>query len=201
MRSTAMKVRWLFLFGFALALLTAFGCSNGGSVIVNEPALACVDGGAAAANAVVMNCGGATDSTTERVDVVMGGPAAGSTALRGLNFDVTYDPAYLTFVSATENTGGPFSANALLLAKALPNDPTPRVVVSIQQVSGDPDVVIGAGQQVLMLHLTFTRAPGVTTFGATPLNFDVATSEATPPAPPTLPTVVAFGGALGLSYQ
>ena len=60
MRRTAMQARWLFLFGFALALFTAFGCSNGGSVIVNQPALACADGGAAAANAVVMNCGGAT---------------------------------------------------------------------------------------------------------------------------------------------
>ena len=195
-----MIARWLFLFGFAVALLISLGC--GGSSSDNgstEPALACTDGGPAAADAVTMTCGGATDSTTEQVNVVMGVPAAGATSLRGLNFDVTYDSTKLTFVSATNYTGGPFPAAALVVATALPNDPTPHVIVSIQQVGTDPDVVIGPGQHV-MLHLSFTRTPAAT-FAPTPLEFDLATSEVTPPTPPTVPAVVTFGSALALSYQ
>jgi hypothetical protein len=195
-----MIARWLFLFGFAVALLISLGC--GGSSSDNGstgPALACTDGGAAAADAVTMTCGGATDSTTEQVNVVMGVPAAGATSLRGLNFDVTYDSTKLTFVSATNYTGGPFPAAALVVATALPNDPTPHVIVSIQQVGTDPDVVIGPGQHV-MLHLSFTRTPAAT-FAPTPLEFDLATSEVTPPTPPTVPAVVTFGSALALSYQ
>jgi hypothetical protein len=153
----------------------------------------------AAANAVTMTCGGATDSSTEQVNVVMGGPAAGTTSLRGLNFDVTYDSTKLTFVSATNPAGGPFAAAALVDATALPNDATPHVIVSIQQVGADPDVVIGPGQSV-MLHLTFTRTPAAT-FSPTPLAFDLATSEVTAPTPPTVPAVVTFGSTLALSYQ
>jgi len=195
-----MILRSLFVLVFGVALLAAFGCGGGSSDNGSTgPALACTDGGAAAADAVTMTCGGATDSTTEQVNVVMGVPAAGATSLRGLNFDVTYDSTKLTFVSATNYTGGPFPAAALVVATALPNDPTPHVIVSIQQVGTDPDVVIGPGQHV-MLHLSFTRTPAAT-FAPTPLVFDLATSEVTPPTPPTVPAVVTFGSALALSYQ
>jgi hypothetical protein len=143
-----------------------------------------------------MTCGGPINATTEQIDVVIGGPASGTTSLRGLNFDVTYDPAKLTFVSATEVAGGPFSANALVAATAFPLDPVPHVVVSIQQVSGDPDVVVNAGQQVVLLHLSFAVASGATTFLDEPLDFDVGRSETTPPN-----TAISFGSSLVLSYQ
>jgi len=188
-----MMARRLFLLGFAAALLTALGCSSSGGDGGASPAIACVDGGAAAANAITMTCAGATDSTTELVNVVLGGPASGTTSLRGLNFDVTYDPSKLTFVSATNYTGGPFSTGALVPATALPLDPTPHVVVSIQQVGGDPDVVIGAGQQVVMLHLSFARAPAAT-FGPTPLEF--VNAEATVASP-----AITFASVSGLALS
>ena len=196
-----MIARWLFLFGFAVALLISLGC--GGSSSDNgstEPALACTDGGPAAADAVTMTCAGATASTTEQVNVVMGGPAAGATALRGLNFDVTYDSTKVTFVSATNPTGGPFPASALLAATEFPLDLTPHVVVSIQEVFGDSDVVIAAGQQVVLLNLSFATATGVTTFSPTPVSYDLSASEVTPPPPPAVPTTVTFGSSLMLSY-
>ena len=99
-----MTARRLFLFAFAAALLAGLGCSNDDDCASTAPALVCTDGGNAAANGVNTNCGGALDSVTEQVDIVLGGPAAGSTTLRGLNFDVTYDPAKLTFMPAASYT-------------------------------------------------------------------------------------------------
>jgi hypothetical protein len=194
MRSTAMMARWLFSFGFAAALLTSLGCSSGGSDGTTPPALAC-SAGSASADAVTMTCGGPINATTEQINVVIGGPASGTTSLRGLNFDVMYDPAKLTFVSATNPASGPFSANAFVLATAS-LDPVPHVVVSIQQVSGEPDVVVNAGQQVVLLHLSFAVASGATTFLDEPLDFDVGRSETTPPN-----TAISFGSSLVLSYQ
>lgn len=192
-----MKARKLFVLVFAVSLLAALGCGGGssGSGGSSSPTIACTDGGAAAANAVTMTCGGATNATTEQINVVIGGPAAGTTSLMGLNFDVTYDPTKVTFVSATAPAGGPFSAGALLAATAFPLDPTPHVVVAIQQVFGDPPVVINPGQQVVLLNLSFATASGVTTFAPTPVSFDPSSSEGTPPS-----TALTFGGNLMLSY-
>ena len=86
-----MTARRLFLLGFAVALLTAFGCSNSNDGGTAAPALSCTDGGTAATNTVVLTCGGSADGVSEQIGVVITGPAAGSTSLRGLNFDVTYD--------------------------------------------------------------------------------------------------------------
>ena len=97
-----MTARRLFLFAFAAALLAGLGCSN--DPATTGPALVCTDGGDAAPNGVNTNCGMALDAVTERVDIVMGGPNAGSTTLRGLNFDVVYDPAKLTFMPAASYT-------------------------------------------------------------------------------------------------
>jgi len=179
-----MMARRLFLLGFAAALLTAFGCSSGGAQ------LGCSDGGAAAANAVNMKCGGATDSTTKQVDVVMGGPASGSTTLRGLNFDVTYVPSNLEFLPAANSTSPLFPG--ALVAVTLFNGEPGRVVVSIQQTGDLPVVTVGTGQHVV-LSLSFRRVPG-TTFGPTPLALENA--EAT-----TASTAISFAGGLALSYQ
>ena len=184
-----MIARRLFLVGFAAALLTAFGCSSSGGG-TPSPALACSDGGAAAANAVTMSCGGATDSTTEQVDAVMGGPVSGSTTLRGLNFDVTYDSSKLDFVPAGTYTS-PLFPNALI-AVTLSNGQPGRVVVSIQRVGGDPDVTVTAGQHIV-LSLSFRRAAG-TTFGPTPLTFENA--EAT-----SASAAISFASGLALSYR
>lgn len=197
-----MIARRLLLIGFLMALPAAIGCSDdegGGGTAT--PAIACTDGGAAAANAIALTCGGPVDTATEIVDVVIGGPASGATSLRGLNFDVTYDSSKLTFVLATKDAAGPFSFAALLAASARPADPIPHVIVSIQQVAGDPDVTIAAAQEVVLLRLVFARAQGTAAFAPTPLAFDPGTSEVTPPTPPTLPAALSFAGNLMLSYQ
>jgi len=187
-----MIARKVFLLGFASALLTALGCSSGGDAGTNTPALACSDGGDAAANAVNMNCVGATDGTTEKVNVVMGGPTSGTTTLRGFNFDVTYDPSKLEFVPAASYTSPLFPSSALVVVKLFNGDQG-RVVVSIQQVSGVPDVDLGAGQHIV-LSLSFRRVAGAS-FDPTPVEFDPLSSEATAAS-----SAVGFLSGLALSY-
>lgn len=188
-----MIARRLFLFGFAAALITAFGCSSGSDNTdgggTPAPAIVCTDGGAAGADAVTLNCGGATNSTTERVNVVIGGPASGTTSLRGLNFDVTYDPTKLNFVPAAIPTSPLFPA--ALVAVSLENGVPGRVVVAIQQPGSDPNVVVTGGQHAV-LTLTFSRASGMS-FAPTPLAFENA--EATSASAP-----IAFSSGLALSY-
>ena len=184
-----MMARRLFWVGFSAALLTAFGCSNddsGGGT--TGPAFVCTDGGAAAQNAVNTNCAGAVDPTTEVVDVVIGGTAAGTTTLRGVNFDVTYDPTKLDFVAAGTYTS-PLFPSALV---AVSLSSAGRVVVSVQQTGGDPAVTVPSGQSVV-LSLTFQRAAGAT-FGPTPLGIE--NSEATSPSTP-----ITFASGVALSYQ
>jgi len=60
--------------------------------------------------------------------------------------------------------------------------------------------VIAAGQQVVLLNLSFATATGVTTFSPTPVSYDLSASEVTPPPPPAVPTTVTFGSSLMLSY-
>ena len=185
-----MMARRLFLIGFAVALLAAFGCSgdDGGT---STPGIACSDGGDASPNAVAMSCGGTTDGTTEEVDVVMGGPASGSpTKLLGMNFDVTYDPLKLEFVPAESYPSAVFT-EALPAVTLLDGQPG-RVVVSIQQVGGVL-VSVGPGQHVV-LKLYFRRAGGAT-FGPTALDFDLGKSEAT-----SASTAIGFENGLALSY-
>lgn len=184
-----MMVRCLFLFGFTVALLTAFGCSSGGGT-TTPPALACADGGQAGTDSVVMNCAAATDSTTERVDVTIGGPAAGQTTLRGLNFDVTYDPAKLEFVPAASYTSALFPS--ALIGVTLSNGQQGRVVVSIQQIAGLAAVPVDPGAHDV-LSLSFKTVAGAT-FGATPLMFE--NTEAT-----TASAVIGFANGLALSFQ
>ncbi len=184
--------RRLFWLGFAAALLTAFGCGGGGGGEgTPSHALACSDGGAAASDAVTMTCAGATNGTTEQVNVVIGGTAAGTTTLRGLNFDVTYDTAKLVFVPAASYASPLFSPNALV-AVTLFNGQQGRVVVSIQAFGGSPAVTVGSGQHVV-LSLSFRIAPGAT-FSAAPLPFE--NTEAT-----TASAAISFGSSLSLSYQ
>ena len=176
--------------GFAAALLTAVGCSSNGGSGSSAPGFVCSDGGAAGSNGVTMTCGGATAATTEQVDVVMGGPASGSTTLRGLNFDVVYDPAKLGFMPAASYTSPLFPG--ALIAVALYNGQPGRVVVTIQQTGGTPDVAVASGQHDV-LKLTFQGAAGVN-FSPTPVVF--ANPEATTPS-----ASVSFASALALSYQ
>ena len=184
--------RRLFLLVFAGALASGFGCSGGSDNSgggTTTPALLCTDGGAAAANGVTLKCGGAVDSTTVQVGVVMGGPSGGPTTLRGLNFDVTYDPANLEFVPAANYTS-PLFPNALILV-TLENGVPGRLVVSIQQPGSSPNVVVSTGQ-FSVLTLTFARASGMS-FASSPLAFE--NSEAT-----NASAAVAFASSLALSY-
>ena len=186
-----MMARSILVFGFAAALLASFGCSSSDSNGTVPPALACADSGAAGANTVTMSCAGPTGTTTELVDVVIGGPASGATTLRGLNFDVPYDATKLEFVPAASYTS-PLIPGALV-GVGLENDLPGKVVVSIQQVGGAPDVSVATGQQVVAISLSFRTPTGVTV-APTPLIFgsDDATNAS---------AVVTFSSGLMLSYQ
>ena len=150
----------------------------------------CSDSGAAAANTVILSCGGATSGTTEQVDVVIGGPASGTTSLRGLNFDVTYDPANVQFVPAGSYTS-PLFPNALIVV-TLANGQQGRLVVSIQLPGGQSDSTVAPGEHSV-LTLAFSRVSGIT-FAPSSLTFE--NTDATSASAP-----IAFTSALALSYQ
>jgi hypothetical protein len=129
----------------------------------------------------------------ERVDVVIGGPSSGTTTLTGLSFDATYDPSKLEFVTASSATSDLFPATALMLAQ-LANGQQGRVVVSIHQVGGAPDVGVLPGQHVA-LSLSFRLAAGAM-FAPTPVQFDPAHSEATDAS-----AALSFASALQMAHQ
>lgn len=182
-----MILRRLILLGFAAALPAAFGCSNSDSG--SPAAFTCTDGGAPAADTVVMKCGGATSSSTQKIDIVIGGTASGTTTLRGLNFDVTYATSKLQFVDSGTYTS-PLFPNALIAVTLFNNQPG-RVVVSIQQPGTEPDIPVPAGESTV-LSLSFGLATG-TSFAPSALLFDntAATAESVP---------INFTSALALSY-
>jgi hypothetical protein len=187
-----MIARASFALGFSLALLAGVGCggsssSSGGS---STPALACTDAGSAAADGVTLLCGGALDTQTEQVNVTMGGPSSGSTTLRGLNFDITYNPADVTFVPSG-TYASPLFPGALVVVSLFNGQPG-RVVASIQLTAGMPDVAVSTGQH-LVLALSFQRTAGAT-FGASPLGFENA--EATGASAP-----ITFANGLAIYYQ
>jgi hypothetical protein len=185
--------RWI-LPAFATVLLTGVGCSSGGGGEgTTMPALTCSDGGSPATNTVVMRCGGLTAGSMEAVDVVIGGPSSGVTTLRGLNFDVVYDPSKLEFVSVSSAASELFPASALVVAE-LENGEQGRVVVSIHQVGGVPDVVVPTGSH-LALSLSF-RVVAEAVFAPTPVQFDASSSEATEAS-----ATVGFAGDLRLAHQ
>jgi hypothetical protein len=186
-----MTARRLFVFAFAAALLAGFGCSNddsgGGST---GPALSCTDGGNAAANGVNTNCAGAVDSETELVDIVIGGPAAGTTSLRGVNLDLTFDDTKLAFVPSTPSFTSPLFPTALIAVSS--PVASGRVIVSIQQPGSDPAVTVGPGQHVVM-SLMFKRAPAAT-FTPTPIGIE--NTDATGASAP-----ISFASATMIAYQ
>lgn len=181
----------LLLLGFAMALLPAVGCSNGaepGGAIA--PELSCTDGGTVDPLTVRVLCGTAMDATTERVDVVLGGPSSGTTTLRGFNFDLTYNPSKLEFVPATSYSS-PMIPGALIVV-TLSDGQQGRVVVSVQTVGGLPDKSVGPYLYTI-LSLSFRCVPGAT-FGPAPLTMENA--EATGASTP-----IKFASGLALSYQ
>jgi hypothetical protein len=118
-----------------------------------------------------MTCGGAIDSTTQRVDVMIGGPTTGTTTLRGFSFTITYDSTKVEFVPSGPYTSPLFDPSALVLA-ALGNGQQGSVVVGIAQVGTVDDVTVSPGQHPV-LSLSFRRVAGAT-FAPTPLMFDMA---------------------------
>jgi len=190
-----MASRGLFVLGFAASLLAGLGCSGGGGGgSTPTPVLACTDGSASApADGVTMACGGATNSTTELVNVVLVGPSSGATTLRGLNFDVTFDPSMLEYVPAASDTSPLFSPDALIAIVPLQGQPG-HLVVSIQEFGAIlAPVSVGPGQHVV-LSLSFRTAPGTTTMSPTPVGF--ANTQATAAS-----TAIGFASTLALSYQ
>jgi hypothetical protein len=193
MKMTITTARRGFFLGFATALLIGVGCSSGGGDGTTMPVTTCTDGGPASTNAITMRCGGLTAGVTERVDVAIGGPSSGTTTLSGLSFDAVYDPSKLEFESVTSTTSDLFPPTALVIAE-LANGQQGRVVVSIHQVGGAPDVGVSAGQHVA-LSLSFRLAAGAT-FGPTPVQFDPARSEATDAS-----ATMSFTSALQMAHQ
>jgi hypothetical protein len=191
MKNRSKTARGLLVIGFALALLASLGCGgSSGDGDTTGPALSCSDSGQAGPNTVIMTCGGAIDSTTQRVDVMIGGPTTGTTTLRGFSFTVTYDPTKLEFVPTAPYTSPLFDPSALVLA-ALGNGQQGSVVVGIAQVGTVDDVTVLPGQH-LVLSLSFRRVAGAT-FDPTPLMFDMA--EATDAS-----ATVTFEDGLALGY-
>ncbi len=174
-----------------MALLLSFGCGGGsdtGGPI--PPALLCSDGGTAGVNTVAMRCGGLIDATTERVDIVIGGPESGTASLRGLIFDVTYDPAKLEFVGATSPANPLFPDG--LVAVELANGQQGEIVAAILQVGTLPDVSVAPGEHQV-ISFAFRRL-GLDTFDPTPLTFVRAQATAAVPS-------VTFANGLALAYQ
>jgi len=187
-----MTFRGVFVAGFALALFSSFGCGGGsdnGGGGPTPPALSCTEGGTGGSNIVTLECGGLINSTTERVDVVIEGPGSGTTTLRGLNFDVTYDPAKLEFVAASATS--PLFPDALILT-GLANGQQGRLIVAIQQPGDQGDVGVAAGVHPVF-NLSFRRV-GTDTFDPTPVSFERANATA------AVPTVT-FANGLSVGYQ
>jgi hypothetical protein len=132
----------------------------------------------------------AAQKAIEQVYVVIVDPASGTTTLRGLNFDVTYDPSKVEYVPATSDTSPLFSPNALITV-GLSNGQPGDLVVSIQAFRGLPGVTVDAGQHI-DLGRSFRRA-AFAAFGQTPITME--SGEATEPS-----TDVGFNSALALSY-
>ena len=188
-----MRTRRAYLFLFAAALLTAFGCDNGGDVATTSPAFDCVDGGLASANAVTLECGAAS-AETQQVDVVIGGPATVS----GLSFNVMFDGTKLAYTAYDASGVNALFPGALVtvVESTEPNSAAgyKDVVVAIQMTGGTA-LTDTAGQHVV-LTLNFQRT-SATLFGPTPLEFnDERTLTATPVTAGTT-----FGSNLTLSYQ
>src|SRR5262245_13548062 len=133
-----MIARRLFLAVFCTAALVAVGCGGGDDDDggTTTPSIACTDSGTVPASTVSPTCGSEPNAQTQNVDIVMSGPAAGTTSVRGLNFDLTYDPAKLDFDPAATYTS-PLFPNALI-AVDLENGIPGRVLVAIQTTGGDP---------------------------------------------------------------
>src|SRR5262245_57131188 len=191
MRSPMIASR-LFLAGFCVALLAAVGCGGGDddtSGGTTTPSIACTDSGTVPASTVSPTCGSEPNAQTQNVDVVMSGPAAGTTSVRGLNFDLTYDPTKLDFVAAANYTSTLFPNS--LIAVGLENGVPGKVIVSIQTTGGDPDVSVGAGEHVA-LTLSFSRSAGQS-FTPTPIGIENA--ETTPTG-----LGVTFSSGVAVSY-
>ena len=174
-----------------MALLLSFGCGggseSGGPV---PPALVCSDGGPAGVNTVTMSCGGLIDATTERVDIVIGGPESGTASLRGLVFDVVYDPAKLELVPAASLASPLFPDG--LIAVELANGQPGEIVAAILQVGTLPDVTVAPGEHQV-ISFSFRRV-GVDTFDPTPMTFVRAQAMVATPA-------ITFASGLALAYQ
>lgn len=169
------------------ALLANVSCGSGGGVLP-PPHLSC-GAGSAVASTVVMMCGN-TSGATERVDVVLSGPASGTVSVRGFNFDVTYDPMKVEFVPAAPYASPLFPAG--LIAVTLFNGNQGRLLVSVQQPGGLDAAAVGPGQSTI-LSLSFGRKGGAT-FGPTPLQFENA--EATGAS-----ASIGFTSDITLAYQ
>ncbi len=176
-----------------LGVILASSCGGGGTA---PPALQC-SSSEPVANEVVLACAGKVDSTTELVEVVVGGPT-GVSNIEGFNFDIVFDSTKVVFVdgSAAQGTlldqGG---VTPLLAAEASSGDPG-RVVVGIHR-GGPSGGVGGIDPQNLVLRLSF-RLVGTQTVGPLPLRFENA--EAVSPTGAKIGGII-FKDGLSLSYS
>jgi len=116
-------------------------------------------------------------------------PAPNTTTLRGLNFDVTYDPTKLEFVPAASYVS-PLFPDAFVLA-VLANGQQGRVVAAIQQPGDLAAVSVATGEHDVR-SLSFRRVAGAN-LGPTPLTFERAQATAASPA-------INFASGLAVEY-
>jgi len=155
------------------------------------PGYGCTDLGLAGENNVRMTCGGLIDSDTERVDIVLGGPASGSTTLRGLEFSVPYNHV-LEFLPDASYTSPLFGPNAEI-SVTQPSGVPDFLNISIREPDTIVDPVsVDAGQHTV-LSLKFRRRAWQS-FGPVYLTFQgaLAVSASTP---------ISFSNTVSLYYE
>ncbi len=156
----------------ALAVLVVLTASCGGGGSSTPAELQCASS-APAANEIALTCGGNLDSSTESIEVVLGGPTSVST-IEGFNFDVVFDAAKVRFVDGSATLGtflSQGSVTPLLAAQVASQDPN-RLVVGIHRGAAQGGVGATAAES-LVLRFSF-RTVGTQKLDPVALRFENA---------------------------
>ncbi len=156
----------------ALAVLVVLTASCGGNGSAAPSALRC-ESFAPAADEVALGCGGTVDSSTESIEVVLGGPTSVSD-IEGFNFDVVFDSTKVRFVDGSAVVGPFLSQGDVtpLLAAEVASQDANRLVVGIHRGAANGGVGSTAPYD-MVLQFSF-RAVGSQKFDPTGLHFENA---------------------------
>jgi hypothetical protein len=171
------------------ALFVLVSCSNDDDPVA-APQFTCSDSSSGVIDTVFLDCGAAISDTTWRVDVSIGGPSSGTTTLRGVALDLTYDPSSIEWVSEPSYTS-PAMPGALV-AVALLGGAQGTLVIGIQLPGSSPPAAIEPGSETL-LSLQFRRK-GSASFAPVPLQIENGAATGAS-------TAINFSSTLALAYQ